>query len=121
MSSVPTTSQSRLAGLAGLAVALICAVSTVSNLQAAIINAASVAFPDVSAAVNSALDGDTVLLPAGTASWTQTLYVSKRISIVGATAVAGDHTNQPMAATDLTIIQDNITLIGSNLVGKIIQ
>jgi hypothetical protein len=89
-------------------------------VEAGIVNAHSASLNDVSSAVASAVDGDIVMIPAGTASWTQTLTVTKRISIIGATAVAGDYDHQPMAATDLTVIQDNIVLTG-NAVGKIIE
>src|SRR5947207_3865365 len=119
MPAAPTTSPSRLIRLAGLA-ALVSAISPVAPLRGATINAASVAFSDVSAAVNSAVDGDTVVLPAGTASWTQTLYISKRISIIGATTVVGDHANQPMTPNDRTVIIDDEALTGSNQVAKII-
>src|SRR5205085_564480 len=119
MPTAPTTSPSRLIRLAGLA-ALVCAISPVATLRGATINAASVAFSDVSIAVNSAVDGDTVVLPAGTSSWTQTLYVSKRISIIGATTVDSDQANQPMTANDQTVIMDDEPLTGSNQVAKII-
>lgn len=48
-------------------------------------NAASASYSDVVAAVASAVDGDTVQIPAGTATWSSTLNVgSKGISIIGA-------------------------------------
>jgi hypothetical protein len=71
------------------------------QLEAATIHAASVSLVDVSAAVASAADGDTVVLPAGTASWTQTLNVSKSITLRGANINATD---------DLTVILDGIVL-----------
>jgi hypothetical protein len=57
---------------------------TLPLAKGSIINAASVALADVSAAVQSARDGDTVLIPAGTATWTSGVSVSKAIKIVGA-------------------------------------
>ena len=60
------------------------------------ITAASLAAIDVRAAVNSALDGDIVILPAGSATWTSNVTVSgKSITIQG-------------AGIDLTTITNNI-------------
>ena len=39
---------------------------------------------DVAAAIGSAVDGDTVTIPAGTATWTRTLPVKKAITLQGA-------------------------------------
>src|SRR5689334_12081271 len=44
--------------------------------QAATVNARSPSFADVDTAVASAAKGDTVIVPAGTASWTQTLVIN---------------------------------------------
>ena len=53
--------------------------------EASIINAASVSQADVSAAINSAANGDTVVIPAGTSTWTTGISVSgKAIKIQGA-------------------------------------
>src|SRR5204863_4419553 len=101
MPAAPTTSPSRLIRLAGLA-ALVCAVSPVTTVRGATINAASVAFSDVSAAVNSAVDGDTVVLPAGMASWTSPLPVNKGITLQG-------------AVIDKTIIGDDVVGGSNNL------
>src|SRR6266576_29135 len=49
--------------------------------QAATVNARSAAFADVSTAVASAAKGDTVIVPAGTASWTKTLVINKPITL----------------------------------------
>jgi len=54
------------------------------SARASIINAISPALIDVSTAVSSALDGDVVVIPAGTATWTSGIAVSKAIKIVGA-------------------------------------
>jgi hypothetical protein len=73
--------------------------------QATIINAASPSFVDVATAIAVAVDGDTVIVPAGTAAWTSTLTITKGISLIGQTttnSVAG-------TAVDSTIIQDNGT------------
>jgi hypothetical protein len=72
--------------------------------QATIINARSPSLDDVSTAVRSAANGDTVIIPAGTASWTKTLVITKGITLQGQT------TTDPVAGTanDKTIIQDNV-------------
>jgi hypothetical protein len=69
------------------------------------ITARTPSFVDVSAAVALASDGDTVIVPAGTAAWTTSLVITKGITLMGQTttnAVAG-------TANDQTIIQDNVT------------
>src|SRR5882724_10248631 len=73
--------------------------------EATIINAASPSQIDVTTAVALAVDGDTVIVPAGKAAWTSTLTITKGISLIGQTttnSVAG-------TAVDSTIIQDNVT------------
>ena len=81
------------------------------SARAAIINAASPSFTDVAAAVNSAADGDTVVIPAGTATWTTGLVVRKGITIQGATTV--DTSSSPGSATDNTILIDHIPRTGT--------
>ncbi|MBN1674706.1 MAG: hypothetical protein JXR37_26920 [Kiritimatiellae bacterium] len=49
--------------------------------RAATHTAASCARADVQAAVNAAVDGDTVLIPAGTATWTNGIETTKQIMI----------------------------------------
>lgn len=68
--------------------------------QGAIINAKSVSLADVNSAIRSASDGDTVVVPAGTASWTSGLDITKGITVRGANTKPGD---------DLTIILDDVT------------
>lgn len=48
-----------------------------------VINAASASYAHVSAAVASAVSGDTVVVPSGTATWSSTLAVNKAISVIG--------------------------------------
>jgi hypothetical protein len=69
------------------------------------INARSPSLADVRAAIASAVDGDTVIVPAGRATWTSGLVITKGITLMGQTttdSVAG-------TAADNTIIVDNIT------------
>jgi hypothetical protein len=78
--------------------------ATAGTAQAKIINAASPSFADVSRAVASAVNGDTVIVPAGTAAWSSTLIITKAIQLIGQTttdSVAG-------TAVDRTIILDEI-------------
>src|SRR6266705_3288178 len=74
---------------------------------AAVINAASAAYPDVLAACNLAVDGDTVVVPAGTADWTSTLIITKGITLQGATTITGSAASPTV--TDNTIIRDDIS------------
>ncbi len=64
---------------------------------AAVINAASASRVDVGTAVASASDGDTVVIPIGTAQWSTSLTITKAITVQG-------------AGIGLTIIQDDIPL-----------
>ena len=55
-----------------------------SRLHAATIVAGGVDYNSVLAAVGQANTGDTVLIPAGTATWSQTLAINKVIKLIGA-------------------------------------
>jgi hypothetical protein len=73
--------------------------------QAKSITALTPSFFDVNKAIGSAVDGDTVIIPAGTASWTPVLAINKAITLMGQTttdSVAG-------TAADKTIVQYNHT------------
>jgi hypothetical protein len=89
--------------LSAVFAALLLAVSGAA--QAANINARSPSLADVKTAVASAANGDTVIVPAGTASWTSTLVISKPITLIGQTTV--DYTNE--TANDRTIILDDVS------------
>ena len=52
--------------------------------QPGVITAASPSYADVKAAVDSAVSGDTVKVPAGTATWSTRLYITKGIYLIGA-------------------------------------
>ena len=99
----------------GLFAALLLAVSGAA--QAANINARSPSFADVSEAIASAAKGDTVIVPAGTASWTKTLVINKPITLIGQTTV--DYTNE--MADDRTIILDDVSRSLSNPPAPIIH
>ena len=85
--------------------------------QAATVNARSPSFADVSTAVSAAKNGDTVVVPAGTASWTKTLVISKPIWLVGQTTV--NYTNE--TASDQTIILDDVSRSSSTPPAPIIH
>jgi len=92
-----------------LSAAAVLLISLCAAEAAITIKAASLAFNDVNAATSRANDGDTVVIPPGTASWTQTLVVAKGITIQGVTTVTGDHTTT-MNANDQTIILDDVSI-----------
>jgi hypothetical protein len=54
-----------------------------SEGQAATISARSCSVADVQTAINAASNGDTVLIPAGSCTWTTGIAVSKQITITG--------------------------------------
>lgn len=67
--------------------ALFCAMSYCApgaEIFAATRTAASASYADVSAAVSSASAGDTVVVPAGTATWSSSLNINKGIILKGA-------------------------------------
>jgi hypothetical protein len=72
--------------------------TVLSQIQAgaATINAASPSFADVSTAIALAANGDTVVIPSGTATWTSSLTISKAITLQG-------------AGVGQTIIKDGLT------------
>ncbi|CAN5659835.1 hypothetical protein BH18ACI4_BH18ACI4_09810 [soil metagenome] len=65
-------------------VAALISFAAVDQLQANVINAKSVALADVSTAIAAAREGDAVIVPAGSATWTATLTISKHITLQGA-------------------------------------
>jgi len=81
-----------------------------SSLPAATWQASSPTVTAITAAINQAANGDTVIVPAGTASWTKTLVVTKGITLKGATT-----TNTSTGTVqDRTIILDNVPRMGLN-------
>jgi hypothetical protein len=88
--------------LTSLLVGLLFVPSTRS--QAKIINAASLSIADVKAAIASAVEGDAVVIPAGTSAWTSGLTITKGITLIGGTTVNSRTGN----VSDQTIILDNI-------------
>jgi len=81
----------------------------VAHTNGATINAPSSALVDVASAIAQASDGDTVVVPAGTADWTSVLTITKGITLLGATTVTNAGTQNP-TVNDLTIIKDDSPL-----------
>jgi hypothetical protein len=71
--------------------------------QGAVVNAVSPSLADVTAAIHSAADGDTVTIPKGTAAWTSTVKISKGITLMGQTTTDPVH----KTANDQTIVSVN--------------
>jgi hypothetical protein len=68
------------------ALAFISLFAAFNKVSGATIQAKGVSQADVHAAVQSAADGDIVTVPAGTATWTTTLEITKNITLQGAGA-----------------------------------
>src|SRR4030042_2220013 len=58
--------------------------AAMATYNTAVITAASPSHADVSAAIVRAKAGDTVLIPAGSATWSQQLEITKPINLIGA-------------------------------------
>jgi hypothetical protein len=80
--------------------------------EGSVINATSTSFADIKSAVSRASTGDTVTIPAGTSRWTQTLTVTKGITILGSTLISGDH-DAEMHSNDQTVIVDDVPISGA--------
>ena len=65
------------------------------------------------ASLNSAHDGDTITLPAGTFSWTSRLEITKGITLQGVTTISGAGSANP-TINDGTIVKDDTRRTGSN-------
>jgi len=74
--------------------------SVLGQVEAAIVRAKSAILTDVRLALDTARDGDTVVVPPGTASWTSTLTITKGITLQG-------------AGNERTVILDNIRRSGA--------
>ncbi len=81
---------------------LFCLSLLLCNLAAANVTAGSCSLSDIQSAINLAADGDTVMIPAGTCSWTSQLVIDGKAIVVRG------------AGIDQTIIVDSIPKTGSN-------
>ena len=73
-----TSFQARI--LSGIAILLF----TTLTLRGATYTAASANVTDIQSKINLARDGDTVIVPAGTARWTTQLLITKNLTLRGA-------------------------------------
>ena len=87
-------------------VAIAGALLATHEVNGASINARTPALVDVQAAIALAKEGDTIVVPAGSATWSSALLITKGITLVGATTVTNAGTQNP-TVNDLTTIQDN--------------
>src|SRR3989440_1198123 len=76
------------------------------HTKGATVEAKSAELRDVQSAVANAREGDTVAVPAGTASWTSALSITKGITLQGATSISGSLSSP--VVTDKTIVIDDI-------------
>src|SRR5262249_50379291 len=60
----------------------------------------------VQALQDAALDGDTIILPAGTFSWTSRLNITKGITLQGQTTITGAGTSNPSIIDGTVIAED---------------
>src|SRR6476659_5103366 len=80
---------------------------TATAVAGHVIQAKSVQYADVSAAVKQAADGDTVEVPVGTAVWSQELKITKGITLAGKTTTRGAGTKNATANDQTIIIVDD--------------
>jgi hypothetical protein len=78
----------------------------VGQAEGATVEAKSAELGDVKSAIASAREGDTVVVPAGTASWTSALVIKKGITLQGATSVTGSLSSP--VVTDKTVVLDDV-------------
>jgi len=97
---------------------LMAGVVAVDTLNAATISAASCSEADVQRALSSAGPGDTVMVPAGTCTWTTPLYYTApaNLTIQGQTVCtgSGNPSQNNLACTDMTVIVDGLNRSSSD-------
>jgi hypothetical protein len=91
-----------------------------TEAQAATITAASCSSSDVQTAINSASNGDTVIVPSGSCTWSTQVTVSTGITLQGQTVCTGSGdpygpTSGVISCTDNTIITLTYTGLGGTL------
>ncbi len=95
--------------------------------HAADINAASCSRSDVQSAINSASDGDRVLVPAGSCTWTAIVVVpnTKGITIQGAgidvTTIVTNFANNPTLKVNISPGNSLARVTGFNFDGNLVQ
>lgn len=83
-----------------------------SAAHGTILTAASGSYSDVKAKCDLAVAGDTVIIPAGTASWTSQLTLTKDITLKGSTTVT-KNSETSYTLSEGTIILDDVTRTGN--------
>jgi hypothetical protein len=78
----------------------------VATAKSGTVEAKSGALENVKLAIASAREGDTVTVPAGEASWTSPLVITKAITLQGATSIEGNVSNPTV--TDKTVVFDDL-------------
>lgn len=68
----------------GSALILLSLLTVFGHLEGATISAKTASRADVGTAVSAAKEGDTVVVPSGTATWTTTLEITKNVTLQGA-------------------------------------
>ncbi len=85
------------------------------SLEAATINAASCSYSDVSAAIASASEGDTVSVPSGSCAWSNGLSITKGITLhgagVGITNITGNTSGTHMISYAPASPQNNVAFV----------
>lgn len=91
------------------AVALLLVLITTAPVSAGTVNATSCSRQHIQDAIDAAVDGDTVVVPAGSCTWTDTLTrsLTKSITLQGAGAISATTNGASTTGTDLTTITDN--------------
>jgi hypothetical protein len=89
-----------------VSVFLVVLLAAAGSTQGGTVEAKSPALADVKSAIASARDGDIVRVPAGTASWTSTLVITKGITLQGATSIEGS--SRDPVVKDATVVLDDI-------------
>ena len=86
-----------------VAVALLTLLGFPWNGEAAVVNAANCSAASVQLAIDTAVDGDTVIVPNGSCTWTSGITVTKQITIAGQTKGSVLITHGAGGATLLTL------------------
>ena len=76
---------------------------SVSSAKAATISASSCSHDDVYTALNTASEGDTVTVPAGTSTWTSGVTIPDGIKLIGAGAFDGNDSNNTVISSSSPI------------------
>ncbi len=77
---------------------------------------------DVQAAIDTAIDGDTIVVPGGTSTWTQSVLIQKQITLKGSGAdvtIIKCHVSFPGAAIMISPKTDNVRITGFTFDGDV--